>query len=107
MVLQNIVMLENDKPTRLHFTDHQIESRTITDPVTRQPKTVNTLVFDVDRLNGAAVTAKWSTLAEKLAMQFQPYLEDKSYRSYEIIITQSGDGFRRSWSVQFIPFASR
>lgn len=107
MVLQNIVLLVNDKPSRMHFTDHTIEARTITDPVTRKPKPVNTLVFDVDRLDGQAVGAKWSTIAEKLALKFQPYLNDKSYRNYEIIITQTGDGFRRDWAVQFIPFSTR
>ena len=107
MVLQNIVMLINDKPARMHFTDHTIETRTITDTTSRQPEPRQTLVFNVDRLDGAAVQAKFSTMAEKLALNFKPYLEDKSYRSYEIIITQSGVGFQRRWSVQFIPFAGR
>ncbi len=103
MVLQNTIILENDKPARLHFTDHAIERRTINDPTTGRPAFRNVLVFDVDRLNGAPVMAKWSTLAEKLALQFQPYLADKSYRNYEVIITQRGDGFTRTWSTQFIP----
>ena len=107
MVLQNIVMLVNDKPSRLHLADHSIEPRTITDPVTRRPGVRNVLVFEVDRLDGAAVQAKWSTMAEKLAMQFEPYLRDKSYRDYEIVITQSGEGFMRRWSVQFIPLSRK
>jgi len=103
MVLQNHVILVNDVPARLHFTDHHIESRTITEPVTLQAAIRNTLVFNVDRLNGAPVQAVFSTMAEKLAGQFQPYLGDKSYRSYEVVITQRGDGYQRRWTVQFIP----
>lgn len=107
MVLQNYVILEDGKPARLHFTDHTVEVRTITDSVSRQPEPRNTLVFKVDRLDGRAVAAKFSTMAEKLAAQFEPYLKDKVYRNYEIIITQNGEGFQRRWSVQFIPFAGR
>ena len=107
MVLQNHVILQNGVPARLHFTDHHIERRTITDPNTGLPSMRNVLAFDVDRLNGVAVGAIFSTMAEKLAGQFEPYLGDKSYMSYEIIITQSGDGFTRKWMVQFIPMTTR
>ena len=107
MVLQNIVMLEDGKPARLHFTDHTVEKRTINDPNTGRPGIRNVLVFNVDRLDGRAVDARYSTMAEKLAAQFETYLSDKSYRNYEIIITQTGEGFQRRWSVQFIPFVSR
>ena len=107
MVLQNHVILQNETPARLHFTDHHIERRTITDSNTGLPSMRNVLVFDVDRLNGQSVGAIFSTMAEKLALQFQPYLSDKSYSRYEVIITQNGEGFQRKWTVQFIPTASR
>ncbi len=107
MVLQNTVILQDGVPARLHFTDHHIETRTITDATTRQGVNRNTLVLNVDRLDGRAVEAVLTTMAEKLALQFQPYLGDKSYRSYEVIITQHGEGFQRKWSVQFIPMTTR
>jgi hypothetical protein len=103
MVLQNYVILQNDVPARLHFTDHRIEPRTITSPDTLQPAIKNTLVLDVDRLNGLPVHAILSTMAEKLASQFTPYLEKKLYTSYEFVITQRGDGYLRKWTVQAIP----
>ena len=90
----------------MHFTDHWIEKRTITDPLTGGPVIRSTLVLDVDRLNGASVSAVFSTMAEKLAGKFAPYLGDKSYRSYEIIITQRGEGYMRGWTVQFIQVVS-
>ncbi len=103
MVLQNHVILQNDVPARLHFTDHRIEKRTITDPTTGGPTIRNVLVMDVDRLNGASVFAIFTTMAEKLASKFAPYLADKSYVNYEIVITQRGEGYLRNWTVQFIP----
>jgi hypothetical protein len=106
-VLVNHVILENGIPSRLHFTDHRIERRTITEPGTGQTVIRQVLAFTVDRLDGRAVEAELSTMAEKLAGQFEPYLKDKSYRNYEVIITQIGEGFQRRWTVQFIPFATR
>jgi len=105
MVLENYVILETGVPARLHFTDHVTQRRTTTDPLTGQPTTRNVLVFDVDRLDGREVFAKYSIMAEKHAGQFGPYLPDKSYRGYDFLITKTGEGFRTSWSLQVIPKA--
>ena len=107
MVLQNTIILQDGIPARLHFTDHHFESRTITEGLTQRQVPRNTLVMDVDRLDGAAVQAVLTTMAEGLAGQLDPYLKDKSYKNYEIIITQRGFGFTRKWTVQFIPFTTR
>ena len=103
MVLQNYVMLETGIPARMHFTDHNILRKDITDSLTGGGTSRNALVFEVDQLNGLPVTAQFSTLAEKLAMEFKPYLDDKSYRDYDVQITKHGSGFRTSYSVQFLP----
>lgn len=105
MVLENYVKLQNNIPARMHFSNHVIASRTITDPVTGQTGIRKVLEFQVDRLDGKPVMSTWSTMAEKLAQQFEPYLKDKSYTRYEIIITQSGEGFMRRWSTQFVPIS--
>lgn len=102
-VLQNYVELQEGVPTRLHFRDHQLVRKTITDPVTLQPASRNTLVFEVDTVDGQEVEAKYSIMAEKLASQFEPYLKDKSYRSYNFTITVHGEGFRRTWTVLVSP----
>jgi len=75
----------------------------ITDPVTGEGASRNTLVFMVDRLDAHEVKAQYSIIAEKHALQFEPYLTDKSYRDYDFIITKIGEGFRTSWSLQVIP----
>jgi len=103
MVLENYVILETGVPARIHFTDHVIQRRTVTDPLTNEPTTRNVLVFEVDRLNGRDVAAKYSIMAEKHAGQFAPYLPKKDYRDYDFVITRSGEGFRTSWSLQVIP----
>lgn len=103
MVLQNYVILTPGIPAKLHFDNHRIERRTITDSGTGQPATRQVLVFDVDRLNDTPVVAQYSTMAEKHAAQFSPYLTDKSYRNFNFTITVNGEGFRRSWSVQVTP----
>jgi len=100
MVLENYVILTTGVPGRLHFTDHVIMSRTITDPITAGPTKRNVLIFEVDQFNGKTVAAKYSIMAEKHAGQFEPYLADKSYRDFDFIITPVGEGFRRYWSVQ-------
>ena len=104
-VLENYVLLETGIPTRLHFTDHTIQRRTITDPLTGQPGSRNVLVFDVDRMDGRSVVAKYSMMSEKHAMQFEPYLKDKRYRDYEFTITRTGEGFRTVYSVAVVPIS--
>jgi len=103
MVLENYVILETGVPGRLHFFDHVIQARTITDPITGGPATRHVLIFEVDQFNGKEVAAKYSIMAEKHAGQFKPYLDDKSYRDYDFVITPVGEGFRRSWSLQVLP----
>lgn len=107
MVLQNIVTLTQSVPARMHFTDHAIENRTITDPVTLRPSPRQVLVFEVDRLNGQVVTAKFSTMAATLADQFAAYLPDKLYRGYEFLITVRGTGFQTKYTVEKIPISGR
>jgi hypothetical protein len=102
-VLQNYIGLEPGIPAKLHFTGHTIVNRTITDPQTGQPTQRNILIFDVDSLDGKPVTAVFSTMAEKLASQFSPYLLDRSYRSFDFTITQSGTGFLTRWTVLKTP----
>jgi len=103
MVLENYVMLETGIPARVHFTDHVIQKRTVTDPITGGSTTRNVLVFEVDELNGRQVAAKYSIMAEKHAGQFKPYLEGNEYRGYDFTITKTGEGFRTNWTLQVIP----
>ena len=103
MVLQNHVMLQDGIPARMHFTDHQVVRRTITDRQTGRPTSREVLELSVDSLDGRPVGAVFSTMASKLADQFAPYLPTKSYVQYDFVVTQRGEDFQRSWTVQAIP----
>jgi len=103
MVLQNYVVLQTGRPSRLHFASHDLMPRTIADSVTLRPKSVNTLVFQVDELDGRPVSSQYSVLSEKHARDFAPYLVGERYRSYDFIVTVQGEGFRREYQVQVLP----
>ena len=103
MPLGNYVILQSGIPERMHFTDDHIEVRTVTDNVTLKPKQVNVLLFSVDRLNGAAVAAQFSTMSESLYAKFAAYLTYKLYRNYDFIVTQNGTGYTTRYTVQAIP----
>jgi len=103
-MLRNYVILEEGKPTKMHFIDHALQEREITDPLTGQPKTVKALVFTVDRLGGASVVAYYSTLSDKHFRDFEPFLEGKRYRNFWFTITMVGKGFARSYTVKREPY---
>ena len=104
MVLQNYVKLEEGVPAVMHFTAHRIEQRNIVDPLLRQEKLTNALVFDVDRLAGVEVHAQFSTLSEKLASALEPWLKERLYLNYTFVITQHGKGFATEYQIQTFPF---
>lgn len=100
MTLMNHVILQSGVPAVMHFTNHVIEPRMITDPVSRLEKTVNALVFHVDQLNGQSVDAYYSTISDKHALFFDPYLKDQAYRDYLFTITRQGRGFSTDYTVK-------
>ena len=100
MVLRNFVDLQTDVPAVMHFRDHFMDQRVIVDPQTRREKTINVLVFEVDRLAGEAVATQFSVLSEKLARTLEPWLENRQYVNSTFIITRRGSGFTTEFEVQ-------
>jgi len=103
MPLGNIVILQTGQPERMHFSDHTIETRTITDPASARPQVRNTLVMEVVILNGARVNARFSTMAEGLYSKLEPYLAGRKYLDYDFTITAVGEGFQRKYTVLVTP----
>ena len=101
-LLSNYVALAPGVPTRMHFTDDYWVERTIADRETGKPKTIKSLVFWVDELNGEPASRTFSILSQKLYAHLEPFLPDKRYGGYDFIITQMGDGFLKDWNVQVI-----
>lgn len=101
-LLANYVRLESGIPTRMHFTDDYKIERTIADRESGKPKTIKSLVFYVDELDGESASRTFSILSQKLAAHFETFLPDKRYTGYDFIITQMGEGFLKDWNVQVI-----
>jgi hypothetical protein len=103
MVLQNFVVLQDGVPAVMHFRSGQIVEKDITDPLTRQPKRVRVLEFQVDRLGGAATEATFSVTSEKLAQTLMPFVEQGRLASTTFIVTKHGSGFRTEYETQTLP----
>lgn len=99
-LLMNYVQLVPGVPTRMHFTDDYKIERTIADRESGKPKVLNTLVFQVDELEGMDVNRTFSVLSQKLAAHLEPFIRNKGYTRYDFIITRMGEGFMTDWNVQ-------
>jgi len=77
---------------RLHFSDHRILKRTITDPVRKVPVERESLVFYVDKEDGSPVDRIYSVLSQKHAAEFAGYLEGKRYTVYEFVVVKDAAG---------------
>ena len=66
----------------MHFKEYSVASREITDPFFKTARTVKSLLFLVDQVDGKPVDQTFSVVSEKLASEFEPYLADGSYRDY-------------------------
>jgi hypothetical protein len=88
----NWVRLEPGKPVRLHFSDHNLAQRTITDPWFKGPKSVQSIVFRVDSVDGVAVDKVFSVISDKLRGDLQGYLPDKRYVNYDFVIVKDAPG---------------
>ena len=66
----------------MHFREYRVTPRQITDPFFGTARTVKSLLFLVDEVDGAPVDQTFSVVSERLASEFEPYLADGSYRDY-------------------------
>ena len=88
MALDNWVKLELGTRKTLHFRDHRVTEREITDPFWKTPRVVTSLLFLVDREDGVTVDKTLSITSERLASEFEPYLADRSYTLYEWVLAK-------------------
>jgi len=102
-MLMNYVALGKEVPTSMHFTDHYFVEREIWDEKLGKYKSVRSLVFWVDELNGEPAARTFSVLSETLATMLRPYLPDHTYIGYTFEITKLGEGFGTRYRVQPIP----
>jgi len=93
MALSNWVKLPPGEEVCMRFKDYRITPRQITDPYFKTPRTVDSLLFLVSHVNGAPVDKTFSVLSEKLSQEFEPYLEDGTYKVYEWCLVKDTAGF--------------
>ncbi len=93
MSLENWVKLEVGKVVCMHFKEYRVTPRQITDPYFGTPRTVTSLLFLVDQVDGVPVDKTFSVTSEKLADEFKPYLEDGSFRNYVWCLVKDAAGF--------------
>lgn len=77
----------------LHFREYRLASRVITDPYFKTARSVESLVFLVDRRDGIPVDKTFSVVSDRLAQEFEPYLADGSFRDYVWRIVKDAGGF--------------
>lgn len=90
--ISNYVTLAPGVMVKLHFSDHRIMKRQITDPVRLIPVERESLLFYVDKVNGGKVDLIYSILSQKHAAEFSGYLEGKRYTAYEFVVVKDAPG---------------
>lgn len=106
MVFMNYVVLQEDTPVRLHFSDHYFVDRMIWDKDLGKEKPVRSLVLVVDREGAEVVLKTLSILSERLASTMEPYLRDSHFRDFDFVITKLGQGYGTTYQVEAIPLVS-
>ncbi len=97
--LGNFVTFTINVPRRIRILNPRMETITIRDPTTDQPKQVQSKVYDVVEEDGVIVAKKLSVIAEKLAAQLTPYDRDPRLRDILFSITKRGTGFLTEYTV--------
>ena len=90
--ISNYVVLKPGVPVRLHFSDHAVVKRQITDPIRGVQVERESLVLYVDRVDGVKVDLMYSILSQKHAAEFSGYLEGKKYLGYEFVVVKDAVG---------------
>lgn len=91
--ISNFVVLKPGIPVTLHFSDHRVVKRVITDPIRKVAVTRESLLFYVDEVDGTKVDKMYSILSQKHAAEFAGYLPGKKYVGYRFTVIKDAPGF--------------
>jgi len=103
-VPENWVILRLGERKTLHFYDHALVTKTITDPVTGRTKSVQSLTMYVDLENDKKVDKMFSVISIKLAQAISAYIPDRRYRDYLFVIEKPIEKFAPPYLVEVIPY---
>lgn len=93
MTLENWVKLPIGKVVCMRFREYRVIPRQIEDPMFKIPRMVTSLVFLVSHVDGVPVDKTFSVVSERLAQEFEPYLEDGTYKNYVWCLVKDAAGF--------------
>lgn len=100
--LGNFIVLEKDREKILKIREgsFHIERRSITDNITKLPKSLNTAVMDVTQEDGKPVTKTFSTTSDKLANTLLTLHLSRILYTRNFGITMRGEGFAKEYTVR-------
>lgn len=102
-MLMNYIELVRDVPVRMHLSDRYDITREVHDKLLNRVKSVNSLTFWVDELDGQPASRSFSVLSDRLRGKLEPYLAGNRFREFDLVITKRGEGFAVDWSVEAVP----
>jgi len=101
---ENWVILRPGERTTLHFYDHALVTKAITDPVTGRVKTVQSLTMYVDLQDDKKVSKMFSVISMKLAQAISAYIPERRYKEYLFLIEKPIEKFRPPYLVEVKPY---
>jgi len=100
---ENWVIFRLGERKVLHFSDHAMVTRVLTDPVTGAAKQVESLTMYVDIEDGKKVSKMLSVLSRKLASELSAYIPNRRYLQYEFVIEKPEAKYAPPYLVEVRP----
>jgi len=96
------VKLIPQRPTTMRADRWEWQTRQITDPLTRQLKTVRVMVLHITELDGAKTDTTFSTLSTKLQADLAPLIDSGMLFARRFSITHNPRGYATEYTVALL-----
>lgn len=101
-ILGNYIELKPGVAKKMKISGYIFSNVEIIDPDTKEQKTIRTLNCRVVREDDQEVNKTFSITSEKLAQALFPFLEKGHHLDKEVVITQSGRGYMKEYTVAWL-----
>jgi len=101
-ILGNYVKLETGIAKKLKISSYYFDNIEIIDPETKIAKVIKRLICTVTREDDEDCSKTLSITSEKLAQTLFPFLERGHHLDKEVVITQTGKGYMKEYSVSWL-----
>lgn len=96
------LVLEPGRPVKVRVKDWRQEDRTITDPATKQPKSVNILVLSVSEVDGQPRETTLSFTSFKAQQLLAPLLNSGLVRSRVLEVVRRPAGYATEYEFRLL-----